>query len=40
MQCAETESKVLGIGIGVIMMNIGMYFLISVTVIVGIKRNF
>jgi len=39
MQYAETESEVLGIGIGVIMMNIGMYFVSPAIVIVVIKRK-
>jgi len=40
MQYAETDSEVLGIGIGVIMMNLGMYFVAPAIVIVGIKRLF
>ncbi len=40
MEYAESDSEVLGIGIGVIMLNIGMYFGIPAIVIVGIKRKF
>ena len=40
MQYAESDSEVLGIGISVIMMNIGMYFGIPAIVIVRIKRKF
>ena len=39
MQYAETDSEVLGIGISVIVMNIGMYFVAPAIVIVGIKRK-
>jgi len=39
MQYAETDSEVLGIGISVIMMNIGMYFVAPAIVIVRIKRK-
>ena len=39
MQYAESDSEVLGIGISVIMLNIGMYFGIPAIVIVGIKRK-
>ena len=40
MEYAESDSEVLGIGISVIMLNIGMYFGIPAIVIVGIKRKF
>ncbi|KFM16653.1 hypothetical protein SCCGRSA3_01039 [Marine Group I thaumarchaeote SCGC RSA3] len=40
MEYAESESEVLGIGIGVILMNVGMYFGIPAIVIIGIKRKF
>lgn len=39
MEHADSESKVLGIGMSVIMLNIGMYFGIPAIVIVGIKRK-
>jgi len=39
MEYADSESKVLGIGIGVIVLNIGMYFVAPAIVIVGIKRK-
>ena len=39
MQFAETESEVLGIGISVILLNLGMYFGIPAIVIVGIRRK-
>ena len=40
MQYADSDSEVLGIGISVIMLNIGMYFAIPAIVIIGIKRKF
>ena len=40
MENAESESEVLGIGISVIMLNLGMYLGIPAIVIVGIRRNF
>jgi len=40
MENAESESEVLGIGISVIMLNIGMYFAIPSIVIIGIKKRF
>lgn len=40
MQYAESESEVLGIGIGVILLNIGMYIGIPASVIVGIRKKF
>jgi len=38
MQFAESESEVLGIGIGVIMLNLSMYVGIPASVIIGIRR--
>ena len=40
MEYADSEMSVLGIGISVILLNIGMYFGIPAIVIVGIKRKF
>jgi hypothetical protein len=40
MQYAESDSEVLGIGISVIMLNIGMYFGIPAIVIVSIRKRF
>ena len=40
MENAETESEVLGIGISVIMLNLGMYFGVPAIVVIGIRRNF
>jgi len=40
MEYADSEESVLGIGISLIMLNIGMYFGIPAIVIVGIKRKF
>ena len=40
MENAESESEVLGIGIFVIMLNLGMYLGIPAIVIVGIKKRF
>jgi hypothetical protein len=40
MEYAETESEVLGIGISLIILNIGMYVGIPVVAIVGIKKKF
>ena len=40
MENAESESEVLGIGISVIMLNIGMYLGIPAIVVIGIKRKF
>jgi hypothetical protein len=39
MSYADSESKVLGLGIGVILMNLGMYLGIPAVVIVGIKKK-
>ena len=39
MQYAESESEVLGIGIGVILLNIGMYIGIPTGIIVGIRKK-
>ena len=38
MENAESESEVLGIGISVIMLNLGMYFGVPAIVIVGIRK--
>jgi hypothetical protein len=38
MENAESESEVLGIGISVIMLNLGMYFGVPAVVIVGIRK--
>jgi hypothetical protein len=40
MENAESESEVLGIGISVIMLNIGMYLAVPTVVIVGIRKKF
>jgi len=40
MENAESESEVLGIGISVIMLNLGMYLGVPAIVIVGIRRKF
>ena len=40
MENAESESEVLGIGISVIMLNIGMYLGVPAIVIVGIRKRF
>ena len=40
MENANSESKVLGIGISVIMLNIGMYLGVPAIVIVGIRKKF
>ena len=40
MENANSESEVLGIGISVIMLNIGMYLGVPAIVIVGIRRKF
>jgi hypothetical protein len=40
MENAETESEVLGIGISVIMLNIGMYLGVPAVVVVGIRKRF
>ncbi|MBT4325994.1 MAG: peptidylprolyl isomerase, partial [Candidatus Nitrosopelagicus sp.] len=36
---AETESEVLGIGISVIMLNLGMYLGIPAIVVMGIRKK-
>ena len=38
MENAESESEVLGIGLSVIMLNIGMYLAVPAVVIVGIRK--
>ena len=40
MENAESESEVLGIGISVIMLNIGMYLGVPAVVVVGIRKRF
>ena len=40
MENANSESEVLGMGLSVIMLNIGMYLGVPAIVIVGIKRRF
>ena len=40
MENAESESEVLGIGISVIMLNLGMYLAVPAIVIVGIRKQF
>ena len=40
MENAESESEVLGIGLSVIMLNIGMYLGVPAVVIFGIKKKF
>ena len=39
MQYAESDSEVLGIGISVILLNIGMYFVAPAIVIVKLKQR-
>jgi len=36
----DSESEVLGYGIGLILLNLGMYFVAPVVVIVGIRNKF
>ena len=40
MENANSESEVLGIGISVIMLNLGMYLGVPAIVIIGIRKNF
>ena len=40
MENAESESEVLGIGISVIMLNIGMYLAVPAIVVIGIRKRF
>ena len=40
MENAETESQVLGIGISLIVLNLGMYLGVPAVVIVGIRKRF
>ena len=40
MENAESESEVLGIGISVIMLNLGMYLGVPAIVVVGIRKRF
>jgi len=39
MENAESESEVLGIGISVIMLNLGMYLGIPAIVVIGIRKR-
>jgi uncharacterized oligopeptide transporter (OPT) family protein len=39
MENAESESEVLGLGLSVIMLNIGMYLGVPAVVIIGIKNK-
>jgi hypothetical protein len=40
MENAESESEVLGIGLSVIVLNLGMYLGVPAIVIVGIRKKF
>ena len=40
MESANSESEVLGLGLSVIVLNLGMYLGVPAVVIVGIKRKF
>ena len=40
MESAETESEVLGMGISVIVLNLGMYLAVPAIVIVKIRKRF
>ena len=40
MENAETESEVLGIGISVILLNLGMYLGVPAIVVIGIRKRF
>ena len=40
MESAETESEVLGIGLSVILLNIGMYLAVPAIVVIGIRKRF
>ena len=40
MEYAESESEVLGIGLSVIMLNLGMYLGVPAIVVVGIRKRF
>jgi hypothetical protein len=39
MENAESESEVLGIGISVIMLNLGMYLGVPAIVVIGIRKR-
>ena len=39
MENAESESEVLGIGISVIMLNLGMYLGVPIVAIIGIRKR-
>jgi hypothetical protein len=40
MENANSESEVLGLGLSVIMLNIGMYLGVPTVVIIGIRKKF
>ncbi|KRO29943.1 MAG: hypothetical protein ABR53_02275 [Nitrosopumilus sp. BACL13 MAG-121220-bin23] len=40
MENANSESEVLGMGLSVIMLNLGMYLGVPVVVVIGIKKKF
>jgi hypothetical protein len=40
MENAESESEVLGIGLSVIVLNLGMYLGVPAVVIIGIRKRF
>ncbi|MBS1267419.1 MAG: hypothetical protein MAG458_00119 [Nitrosopumilus sp.] len=39
MSYAESDSEVVSLGIGVILLNLGMYLGVPITVVVGIKKR-
>jgi hypothetical protein len=40
MENAESESEVLGVGISVIVLNLGMYIAVPAILIIGIRKRF
>ena len=40
MESANSESEVLGLGLSVIMVNIGMYLGVPAMIVIGIKKKF
>ncbi|MBT4326785.1 MAG: peptidylprolyl isomerase, partial [Candidatus Nitrosopelagicus sp.] len=40
MENANSESEVLGIGISVIMLNLGMYLAVPAVVVIGVRKRF
>jgi len=40
VESANSESEVLGIGLSVIMLNLGMYLAVPDIVVIGIKKKF